>query len=67
MNAGRVVIAAGCAYEIVALMREDDRVPTITALIKTVARLRFGRFVLWLWLGFIVDHFIEREVPAMNS
>jgi hypothetical protein len=63
MNAGRAIIAAGCAYEIAALP-DRSPLPTITELVKTVGRLRFGRFVLWLWLGFIVDHFIEREVAA---
>jgi hypothetical protein len=62
LNPGRAVIAAGCAYEIVAVA--TDRVPTITAIVKMAGRLRFGRFVLWLWLGFIVDHFIEREAAA---
>ncbi len=60
MNAGRVVLVVGCAYEIVALI--TDRVPTITSIIQSTSRLRFGRFALWLWLGFIVDHFIAREM-----
>lgn len=60
MSPGRSVIAAGCVYEIVALV--TDRVPTITEIVKMSGRLRFGRFILWLWLGFIVDHFIEREL-----
>jgi len=59
---GRWTIAAGCVYEIVAVA--TDRVPTITAIVKMSGRFRFGRFALWLWLGFIVDHFIEREIAA---
>ena len=62
MTPGRYAIAAGCVYEIVALA--TDRVPTITAIVKMSGRFRFGRFALWLWLGFIVDHFIEREIAA---
>ena len=62
MNLGRVVIAAGCAYEILALA--TDRVPTITAIIQRSSRLPWiGRIALWLWLGFVVDHFIDRDKP----
>ena len=62
MTPGRYVIAAGCCYEVVALV--TDKVPTITAIVKMSGRFRFGRFALWLWLGFIVDHFIEHEVAT---
>ena len=62
MTPGRYTIAAGCVYEIVALV--TDRVPTITAIVKMSGRFRYGRLILWLWLGFIVDHFIEREIAA---
>jgi len=63
MTRGRWVIVSGCAYEIVALV--TDRVPTITAIVKMSGRFRYGRLILWLWLGFIVDHFIEREAVAI--
>ena len=60
MNPGRAVIAAGCLYEIVAV--STDRVPTITAIIQRSSRLPWiGRIALWLWLGFVVDHFIDRD------
>jgi len=62
MKLGRWVIVSGCTYEIVAVA--TDRVPTITAIVKMSGRFRFGRFALWLWPGFIVDHFIEREIAA---
>ena len=62
MTRGRYVIAAGCAYEILALT--TDRVPTITAIVKMSGRFRFGRLILIAWLGFIVDHFIEHEVAT---
>ena len=63
MTRGRYVIAAGCAYEILALT--TDRVPTITAIVKMSGRFRFGRLILIAWLGFIVEHFIEREAVAI--
>ena len=60
MTPARAVIAAGCAYEIVAVT--SDRVPTITAVVQRSSRLSWiGRVGLWLWLGFIVDHFIDRS------
>ena len=62
MNPERWTVAAGCAYEIVALA--TNRVPTITAIVKMSGRFRYGRLILWLWLGFVVDHFIEREIAA---
>ena len=62
MNPGRWVIVSGCAYEILALV--TDRVPTITAIVKMSGRFRFGRLILIAWLGFIVEHFIEREIAA---
>lgn len=55
---GRIVLGIGCAYEIVALSYRP--IPTITEIVQTVSRHTVGRFVLWLWLGFIVDHFIEK-------
>ena len=58
-TAGRAVIAAGCLYEVAAIT--TNRVPTITAIIKAAGRARGGRVLLWLWLGYIVDHFIERN------
>jgi hypothetical protein len=59
-TAGRAVIAAGCVYEVVALI--VPRVPTITAIIQRSSRLPWvGRVALWLWLGFVADHFVERS------
>lgn len=59
LTPARLIIAAGCAYEIVALT--TNRVPTITAIVQRSSRLPWiGRVSLWLWLGFTVDHFIDR-------
>lgn len=60
---GRLVIGLGCAYEIVALA--DDRVPTITAIVKRTGRNPIGRFLVWGWCGFVAWHFLEpeREIP----
>ena len=63
MNPGRWVIVAGCCYEVVAVV--TNRVPTITAIVKMSGRFRFGRLILIAWLGFIVEHFIEREAVAI--
>jgi hypothetical protein len=61
--AGRLVLAAGCAYELVALMVPS--VPTITTVVQRSSRLPWvGRVALWLWLGFVADHFIERPSAA---
>lgn len=59
---GRALLVIGCGYEIVAIV--SRRVPTITAICHTVSRTRIGRFLLWLWLGFVVDHFVEKELAA---
>jgi len=56
--AGRLLIIAGCAYEIVALT--TGRVPTITAAIKFLGRAHpIGRFLVWGWCGFVAWHFLE--------
>lgn len=63
MNAGRWVIACGCAYELVALPAWSP-LPTITEIVQRSSQLpRVGRLLLWLWLGAVVDHFIWRGQP----
>ena len=63
MTPARAIIAVGCAYEIVAVT--TDRVPTITATVQRSARLPWvGRIALWLWLGFVVDHFVDRRAEG---
>ena len=61
VTVGRAIIVAGCTYEIVAIA--GGRVPTITAIVQNVSQWRGGRLALWLWLGFVVDHFIARPMP----
>lgn len=57
MAAGRLVLLGGCAYEIVALLH--PRVPTITEIIKSSSRRHgLGKFLLWLWCGYITAHFL---------
>lgn len=57
---GRLLIVAGCAYEIVAV--STGYVPTITATIKAVGRAHpLGRFLVWGWCGFIAWHFLEPD------
>jgi threonine dehydrogenase-like Zn-dependent dehydrogenase len=51
------VLAAGCAYEIVALATP---LPTITAMIQRAGRHRVGRVAVWLWVGYVSEHFLER-------
>ena len=66
MTPARAIIAIGCAYEIVAVT--TDRVPTITAMVQRSSRMGWaGRFALWLWLGFCVDHFIDRNDHAETA
>lgn len=57
---GRLVIALGCAYEIVALAT-DQRVPTITAIVKRTGRHPLGRVLVWGWCGFVAWHFLEPD------
>ena len=60
MTPGRYVIAAGCAYEILALT--TDRVPTITAIVKTIGRTHaVGRVAVWTIAGYVAWHFLEPE------
>jgi len=54
---GRAVIVAGCVYEVAAI--GTGRAPTITMIVQTIGRQRWSRFVMWLWLGFVVDHFVD--------
>ena len=55
---GRLILAAGCAYEIVALF---STIPTITAMVKTVGKHPVGRFLVWSWCGYVAWHFMEPE------
>ena len=61
-TAGRVVIAVGCVYEIVALA--TDVVPTITDVVKTVNQHPVGKFAVWAWCGAWAWHFLEPEVTS---
>ena len=62
MNAGRVVIGVGCAYEIVALTSAP--VPTITELIKHLGAHPLGRVAVWAWCGYTAWHFLEPSQVA---
>ena len=55
---GRLIIALGCAYEIVALF---SKLPTITAIIKRLGTIPGGRFIVWSWCGYIAWHFMEPD------
>jgi len=61
-SAGRYLIAAGCAYEIVAL--SPAPVPTITDMIKRVGKHPVGRLAVWAWCGYIAWHFLEPSQAA---
>jgi hypothetical protein len=53
-----VVLALGCAYEIVALTTR--KVPTITRILRTVGKQHpMGKALLWMWCGYISWHFLE--------
>ena len=57
---GRSVLVAGCLYEVAALV--TGRVPTITAIIKSVGRGHpVGRLLVWSWCGYIAWHFLEPD------
>jgi threonine dehydrogenase-like Zn-dependent dehydrogenase len=51
-----VALAAGCAYEIAALVTP---LPTITTMIKRAGKHRAGRVAVWLWVGYVSEHFLE--------
>ena len=50
----RAAVAAGCAYEIVALY---SPLPTITTMAVRMRQHRLGRFVFWFLLGGAIEHF----------
>ena len=52
---GRVVVTAGCVYEIVALWWEP--LPTISELVYEASNHRFARPVAWAFGGYALDHF----------
>jgi hypothetical protein len=51
---GRSIIAAGCAYELVALVH--PKVPTISHLLHEGSNHRMWRFAAWCAGGFALDH-----------
>ena len=55
-NLGRLVIAAGCVYELVALW---SRLPTITTIVKNAHRHPYLRVLAWVWGGVWAAHFFE--------
>ena len=54
----RWAVAVGCAYELAAL-HELSPLPTITEVLKTTHRHPIGRFLVWMWCGFVAWHFME--------
>ena len=59
MSSVRLATLVGCIYEAFALI--TDRVPTITTIVKNAGKYPGGRFVVWMWCGFIAWHFLEPE------
>ena len=55
-KAFNTVLLVGCLYEVFALVTR--RVPTITWFIRWFHNHRIGRLLAWLWIGFVVDHFL---------
>lgn len=58
VNTGRVIIAAGCLYELAALP-DRSPLPTITEIIKATNRHRRLKVLAWLWGGVWAAHFFE--------
>jgi hypothetical protein len=54
-NIGKIVIAAGCVYELAALW---SRLPTITAIVRRAHRHPVLKWVAFLWGGVVAHHFI---------
>jgi len=55
-NIGRLVIAAGCVYELVALW---SPLPTITEVVKSTHRHPRLKVLAWIWGGVWAAHFFE--------
>jgi hypothetical protein len=53
------MVAAGCAYEIVALFTQ--RVPTITQVMYIIRRHYLLRLLFWLITGMSLHHFYVEE------
>ena len=49
----RVLVAAGCVYELCALW---SRLPTVSKLVQDMVLHRRNRFAAWWLLGFVVAH-----------
>jgi len=50
------LVGSACAYEVVALIFDDDRVPPLTRIAWKWREHRVYRFVLWLLIGWLIDH-----------
>jgi len=60
----RIILIAGCIYEIVAVSRQIKRPytqnpPTITRILRTAGSKPYGKAALWLWTGYVAAHFLE--------
>lgn len=59
------VIAAGCAYETVAIVSGIERVPfrlpTISALVRELYNYKAGKVAFWLVSGWATAHFLSQE------
>jgi len=51
-----MLVGVGCAYEVVALMADDERIPPLTHIAWRLRTDRFGRFLLWLLFGWLIEH-----------
>lgn len=51
-----LVVIAGCLWELIALI--THRLPTITSVIWALRDRRWGRFLVWLFLGWALEHFL---------
>jgi hypothetical protein len=56
LTVGRVVIAAGCAYELVSLFH--PKLPTISELVFRASNHKVLRFGAWCFCGYAIDHFV---------
>lgn len=58
MNVGKIVIAAGCVYELAALP-ERSPLPTITTIVKRSHRHPYLRVLAWIWGGVWAAHWFD--------
>ena len=60
---GRAAVAGLATYEVVALF---TKAPTLTCIIQRALCHKWARIAVWLWAGFMIDHFWG-ELPVADT